>query len=236
MKRGQPRTPTTGQSRKWRKKAPQNGDGVEPEQSVHGTKEGEKSDPSIKKAKWQKRKRVTRGLRPAGTCTAEAPAPARGRRRPKPQGSDKSPGRVALPPPAPPSPDSARESDCGCWDLPEGSTRPPSPAGPPSAAPDPDRAPRRGASPKPTPGGRALGLGPFQGRSAALQTEPERKACKTKATGNWGGESGRGPYLMVAGLCCSSGRCRSLRAFSSALRSFAAERRRACVCVGARAR
>ena len=71
----------------------------------------------------------------------------------------------------------------------------------------------------------------MKGRSAARQTEPERKACKTKATGNWGGEAGRGPYLMVAGLQFREVQVPS--AFSSALRSSAAERRRACVCVGA---
>lgn len=174
---------------------------------------GEKSDPRIKKAKWQKRTRVTRGPRPAGTCTAEAPAPARGRRRPEPQGSDKSPGRIAPAPPPRRPPTRPESPIADAWDVPEGSTRPPSPAGPPSAAPDPDRAPRRGAPPKPTPGGRAPGLG---SRAAALPCKRNTRERRVNQRPQGAGEgAGRGPYLMAAGLCCGSGRCRSLRAFSS---------------------
>lgn len=180
--KGSAKDPTTGQSRKRRKQAPQNGDGVEPEQCVHGTKEGEKSDPRIRKAKWQKRTRVTRGAAACGDLHRRSSRTGPGRRRPEPQGSDKSPAHrpYPLPPTRPESP------IADAWDVPEGSTRPPSPAGPPSAAPDPDRAPRRGApqSRRPAAGLRARPAG----RSAALQTEHERKACNQRPQG--AGEGG----------------------------------------------
>lgn len=236
MKRGQPRTPTTGQSRKRRKKAPQNG-GWGGAGTICPRYKGGEVRPKNQKGKMAEVDACDARLRPAGTCTAEAQhRPGGGGDRSRREVTSPRGASPLRPHPHPRPPTRPESPIADAWDLAEGSTRPPSPAGPPSAAPDLDRAPSRGAPPTPTPGGRALGLGLFKGRGAARQTEHERMACKTKATGSWGGEAGRSPYLMVAGLCCSAGRCRSLRAFSSALCSFAAERRRACVCVGARAR